>query len=193
MHFAPCAAHGASLAQVVTAASALYLHRLTGACDLILGMPVTSRSGARMRGTVGMVFNVLPLRVVIDLKNSFDDLLQQVSWCMRECLRHQRYRAELGAEELGLYGTIGNIMPFDYDLRFAGYPSNAHNLSLGPVAELAIAVYDRRVGSNPKDRLRRKPSELHRRGACLAPAAFLGPARSTAYGTRSVAAPAKNP
>ena len=158
----------------------------------ILGMHVTGRSGARMHGTVGMISNVLLLRVVIDLKNSFD-LLQQVSWRMRQCLRHQRYRAELHAEELGLYGTIVNIMPFDYDLRFAGYPSHAHNLSLGPVTELAIAVYDRRDGSNPEDRLRREPSELHRRGACLAPAAFLGHARSTAYGARSVAATAGNP
>ena len=31
-----------------------------------------------------------------------------------------------------------------------GNPSHAHNLSLGPVAELAIAVYDRRDGSNPR-------------------------------------------
>ena len=64
------AAHEASLAQVVTAATALYLHRLTGACDLILGMPVTGRSAARMRGTVGMVSNILPLRVVIHPKDS---------------------------------------------------------------------------------------------------------------------------
>ena len=69
---------------------------------------------------------------------------------MRQCLRHQRYRAELSSDESGLYGTIINITPFDYDLRFAGYPSHAHNLSLGPVAELAIAVYDRHDGSNPR-------------------------------------------
>ena len=41
-------AYEASLAQVVTTAAALYLHRLTGADDLILGMPVTGRSGARI-------------------------------------------------------------------------------------------------------------------------------------------------
>ena len=97
-----------------------------------------------------MVSNILPLRVVIHPKDSFDDLLQQVSWRMHQCLRHQRYRAELSSDESGLYGTIINIMPFDYDLRFAGYPSHAHNLSLGPVAELAIAVYDRHDGSNPR-------------------------------------------
>ncbi len=151
------AAHAASFPQVVAAAFALYLHRLTGALDLILCLPVTGRNEARMRGTVGMVSNVLPLRVVIDLKDSFDDLLRPVSCRMRQCLRHQRNRAgdlqsgqPLSPEELGLYDTIVNIMPFDYDLRFAGYPSHAHNLSLGPVAELAIAVYDRRDGSNPR-------------------------------------------
>jgi non-ribosomal peptide synthetase component F len=108
-----------------------------------------------MRLTVGMVSKILPLRVSIDLKVGFGDLLQRISGRIREMLRHQRYGAEelrhdlgLRPEESGIYGTVVNIMSFGYDLHFAGYPAQAHNLSLGPVDEFTIAVYDRRDGSD---------------------------------------------
>ena len=47
------AAHEASLAQVVTAVSALYLHRLTRCVDLILGMPVRLAAGDRRNYSLG--------------------------------------------------------------------------------------------------------------------------------------------
>ena len=34
-------------------------------------------------------------------------------------------------------------MGFDYDFDFAGHRAIAHNLSLGPVSDLSIAVYER--------------------------------------------------
>ena len=37
-------------------------------------------------------------------------------------------------------------MPFDYDFSFAGNRATAHNLSLGPVEDLSISVYDRSDG-----------------------------------------------
>ena len=37
-------------------------------------------------------------------------------------------------------------MPFDYGFSFAGHRAIAHNLSLGPVEDLSIAVYDRADG-----------------------------------------------
>src|SRR5437016_11849818 len=72
---------------------------------------------------------------------------------MRAMLRHQRYRAEDLRNDLGLRpnepdicGMTVNVMSFDYNLRFAGYPTRAHNLSNGPVNELSIVVYDRQDG-----------------------------------------------
>ena len=107
-----------------------------------------------MRRTMGMVSNVLPLRLGIDPKDRLDDLLKHVSERVRHMSEHQRYRAEdlrhdlgLRPEELGVYGTVVNVMPFGYDLRFAGHPSRAYNLSLGPVDELSIVAYDRQDGS----------------------------------------------
>ena len=41
-------------------------------------------------------------------------------------------------------------MSFDYDLNFTGCKATTHNLSNGPVDELAIVVYDRQDGSDPR-------------------------------------------
>ena len=38
-------------------------------------------------------------------------------------------------------------MPFNYDFNFGGVSAVAHNLSLGPVEDLSISVYDRSDGS----------------------------------------------
>jgi nonribosomal peptide synthetase DhbF len=42
-----------------------------------------------------------------------------------------------------LFGLVVNVIPFDYDLRFAGYPSTTEILAGGPVDDLTLAVYDR--------------------------------------------------
>src|SRR5262249_54694978 len=62
---------GASLTQVITAAVGLYLYRLTGARDLILGVVLPGCSGSRRRHTAGVVSNVLPLRMAIDPRSRF--------------------------------------------------------------------------------------------------------------------------
>jgi amino acid adenylation domain-containing protein/non-ribosomal peptide synthase protein (TIGR01720 family) len=141
---------GASLAQVLEAAAALYLHRFTGAEEIVLGIPVTARLGRRMRSIPGMVSNVLPLRLQVNGPMSFAGLLEQAAKRKSELMRHQRYRAEdlrhdLGLQpaDPGLHGMVVNVMPFNYDLEFSGCSATTHNLSNGPVDELSVVLYDR--------------------------------------------------
>ena len=65
-------------------------------------------------------------------------------------LEHQRYqltdmRRDAGGEADGrtLFGLSMNVMAFDYGLKFAKSSAIARNLSLGPVEDLSISVYDR--------------------------------------------------
>src|SRR5262249_58584161 len=78
------------------------------------------------------------------------EVLGQTSWQMRRVLKHQRYqitdlRRDVGgiANDETLFGLSVNIMRFNYDFSFAGNNAVAHNLSLGPVEDLSIAVYCR--------------------------------------------------
>src|SRR5262245_8812228 len=140
---------GASVAQIISAATAIFLHRLTSAKDLVFGLPVAARSDV-LRRTPGMVSNVLPLRVAVRPDMTVSEVLGETSWQMRRVLRHQRYqiadlRRDVGGIVNGdaLFGLSVNIMRFNYDFSFAGNTAVAHNLSLCPVEDLSIAVYDR--------------------------------------------------
>ncbi len=149
---APCRAR---LAHFVIAATAVYMHRFTGEGDLLLGMPVTARAEPALRRTVGMFSNVLPLRLAVNPRDGFGDLLRQVKLRIRELLEHQRYRAEDLRADLGLqpsapevFGTTVNVMPFGYDFLFAGHPVRGHNVGNWRESDLQIAVYDRRDGAD---------------------------------------------
>jgi nonribosomal peptide synthetase DhbF len=140
----------AGLPQLIVAATALYLHRLTSAQDLVLGLPVTGRLGAVSRRTPGMLSNVLPLRLTVHPGMSLSQLIEKVAEHVRRGLLHQRYRTEDLGRDLGLlahdqklFGTSINVMAFDHELLFAGHRTTARNLSNGPVQDLSIVVDDR--------------------------------------------------
>ncbi|MGW8703226.1 amino acid adenylation domain-containing protein, partial [Streptomyces eurythermus] len=139
---------------VALAAAAAYLHRISGAEDLVLGMPVTGRATPAARGARGMFSNILPLRLTVTSDTTVDDLVRQTSGAVREALRHQRYpvdelKRDLALAESGrkLWDAAVNIMSFDYGLTFAGVPATAHNLNVGPVDYLSVNVYERGDGA----------------------------------------------
>ena len=140
----------AGMPQFIVAATALYLHRFTGAQDLVLALPVTCRLGAVSRRTPGMLSNVLPLRLTVHPRMSPLELIEQVARHIRRGLLHQRYRTEDLHRDLGLlardqklFGTSVNVMAFDHELLFAGHHTTTRNLSNGPVQDPSIVVYDR--------------------------------------------------
>ncbi|HKX31152.1 MAG TPA: amino acid adenylation domain-containing protein, partial [Blastocatellia bacterium] len=146
------AAHSAeaTLSQVLTAATAAYLNRLTGADEIILGQAVTTRLSASSRKIPGMLSNILPLPLNVLSDMTVSELVQQVAQRTLQALLHQRYRSEELRRELGLvatnrrlFGPTVNVMLFDYDLSFAGHPSTQHNLSNGVIDDISIVVYGR--------------------------------------------------
>ncbi|KPI18991.1 amino acid adenylation domain protein [Actinobacteria bacterium OK074] len=136
--------------RVVLAATAAYLHRLTGARDIVLGLPVTARVSGTELATPGMASNLLPLRLSVRPDTAVDDLVRQTAHATRDLLAHQRYRGEDLRREVDwpqdgprFFGPVVNIMAFGPELRFAGHPTTRHNLSTGAVEDLAFNVYDR--------------------------------------------------
>ncbi|MEN1888119.1 condensation domain-containing protein [Streptomyces mirabilis] len=144
---------GRALPTVMLTAVAAYLHRLTGARDLVLGLPVTARAGSATAGTAGMVSNLLPLRLTVTGEQTCAELARHVLSRTREALRHQRYRYEdirrdqrLALEDEPLVGPVVNVVPFSYDHGFGGHPMTSHNLAGGLAEDLSITVYDRGEG-----------------------------------------------
>ncbi|MFH0515664.1 amino acid adenylation domain-containing protein [Streptomyces sp. M41] len=139
--------------EVVLAVTAAHLHRMTGAPEIVLSVPAMGRLGSVSLRVPCMVRNILPLRVKVSATDTLRDLVARVSAELRSGLPHQRYRYEQLRRDLKLVGGQRrlsgpgvNIMPFEYDLRFAGHRSTVHNVSAGPVDDLAFNVYDRSEG-----------------------------------------------
>ncbi|WP_304168426.1 non-ribosomal peptide synthetase, partial [Lonsdalea britannica] len=141
----------AALPEVLISLVALYLHRITGQEDLLLGMPMTARVGKALRRYPGMVSNVLPLRLNVSPTTTLSSGLQQTKRAVFQVSRHQRYRYETLKADLGmaagretLFSTLINILPCHNDsLCFEGARARVHNLLLGPVDDLSITLFDR--------------------------------------------------
>jgi amino acid adenylation domain-containing protein len=141
-------AHDANPAVVIAAATAAYLHKMTGARDLILGMTMAGRLGEASRRAVGLAANVVPLRLSIESGDSFDALLRQTARRMREALRHQRYSIEnlrrdigLGPDQPEIYSAFVNFTPLDEDLTFAGHAIRRRPLGNWRVEDIQIVYY----------------------------------------------------
>ncbi|WP_327380432.1 non-ribosomal peptide synthetase [Streptomyces sp. NBC_01212] len=130
------------------AALAVCLHREKGLSEVVLGLPVTGRRTPAARSTPAMLSSILPMRLAVSPADRVADLAQRVSGEARSVLRHQRRPAEALRHQLGLTGTRTpltgpsvNILAFDDSLRFGPHPATLHNLSIGPVEDLAVAVH----------------------------------------------------
>ena len=140
----------ASFGALMVAAGAVYLHRATGADDIVIGLPINWRRGPRCLRAPGMAANILPIRLTVRGMTSVADLTRQVMARVLDSLRHQQYhyaqiRQDLRLVNDAFFGMVVNVMSFDYDLSFGDCRAYAHNLANGPVDDLTIAVYDRSV------------------------------------------------
>ncbi|UJB40280.1 amino acid adenylation domain-containing protein [Streptomyces sp. A1-5] len=140
---------------VFVTAVAAYLSRVTGTGDVTIGLASNGRPG-RLRAIPGMTANILPLRVQITPGMTVEALVRAVAAEMRLALRHRRYSREQLARDLRITGdaarlcdVVVNVMPYEYDLDFAGSAGASRLLSTGPVDDLSLFVSERAEGKGP--------------------------------------------
>ncbi|WP_052685297.1 non-ribosomal peptide synthetase [Lentzea aerocolonigenes] len=145
---------GGNWTDVLIAALSAYVHRMTGAEQVSLAVPVMLRTGSVALRVPCMVLNVVQLYTDFSGNPSLVDVARQVSKHLKRSRRHHRYRYEQLRRDLGLlnnerklFGPSANIMPFDYGLRFDGTPGSVRNVSAGLVEDLAFNVYNRADGT----------------------------------------------
>ncbi|PKV83800.1 non-ribosomal peptide synthetase [Streptomyces sp. TLI_146] len=138
---------GGSRNDLVVAAVAAYLHRVTAQHDIVLGLPTMSRLGSTALRTPGTASNILPLRLAVTPATTAGELVGAVAAELRDVRRHQQYRAEDLRRDLKLiggarrlYGPVVNLVPFDEEPPFGGHRTTSHHLSGGAVEDLQINV-----------------------------------------------------
>ncbi|MGW4466815.1 amino acid adenylation domain-containing protein [Micromonospora sp. NPDC004704] len=134
---------------LVIAATALYTHRVTGAREVLLTLPVASRVGALARSIPGLRANFVPLAVRLDPAMTRTQLLSDVGRALSDTLRHQRFRGDQMRRHLGLagddrrpFGPAINILPYGVEYRFGPCVARMHEVSSGPVSDLQITAFD---------------------------------------------------
>ncbi|GAB2711105.1 non-ribosomal peptide synthetase [Kitasatospora kifunensis] len=138
---------GTGRAELFLAVAAAYVHRATGAEDIVLGLPTMNRSGSAALRIPGVVSNILPLRVAVRPGTSLAQLVRDVAARLRAVRAHQRYRGEdlrrdlrLLGRDRRLYGPVVNLVPFDNEPRFGEHRTTFHHLTGGPVEDLSITL-----------------------------------------------------
>ncbi|MYW12262.1 AMP-binding protein, partial [Streptomyces sp. SID2563] len=163
---AAAAKAGVRWSRVVIAATALYAHRLSGAHDVVLALPVTARrgSGRDLMSVPGTMSNVVPLRLTVRPDMPWGELVAQVAREVEAAVAHERYRSEDLLRDLGAPGGIGtafplivNIMAFNARPAFAGHPASVHHFVSGSTTDLAVWLFDYRDGNPPLLRLHGAP------------------------------------
>ncbi|MFE0751268.1 amino acid adenylation domain-containing protein [Gordonia sp. NPDC058843] len=138
----------ASVAAILTAAFAAFLARMSGSDDIVLSLPVTARTTARIRHSAGMVSNMLPLRVDGIASATCADVVAAVTAEITAGLRHQRYRSEDIRAAAGFgdalgtsFGPLVNLLLFDKPIVIDGARVHYHMLSAGMVEDLVMNVF----------------------------------------------------
>ncbi|MEV6599789.1 AMP-binding protein [Actinoplanes sp. NPDC051346] len=145
---------GVGWPELMVAATAGYLHRMTGADEVVLGLPVMGRLGTPLLRVPAIVMNIVPLRIGVRADRSVPELARRITAEIRRTRPHHRYRHEQIRRDLGLvgsdrrlFGPVVNAMPFDNDLRFGAARGTMHNISAGPVEDLALGIRDHGDGT----------------------------------------------
>ncbi|AOX99752.1 non-ribosomal peptide synthetase [Jeongeupia sp. USM3] len=137
--------------ELLLAVVAGWLQRERGGVEVTLGLPVMLRLGSAALRVPCMAMNIVPLRAATPASADLHTLAQTTKAAMAGARRHQRYRYERLRHDLAAsdrhparpFGTVVNIMPFDYPLAFGDCAASVHNVSAGPVDDLSLAIYVR--------------------------------------------------
>ncbi|MCI4066855.1 amino acid adenylation domain-containing protein [Micromonospora sp. R77] len=131
-----------------------YVARLTGADDVVVGMPVTARLSRAEQAAPGMTTNGMPLRLRPTAGATLGEFLASVALDLREALLHSRYPttgmiADLGLTGTGraLWGPIVNVMGSETALDFAGLRAELRTLSTPDIEDFSAIFFHRPGGA----------------------------------------------
>jgi amino acid adenylation domain-containing protein len=143
--------HGATLFMVILAIYSIWLSKLSGQEDLIVGMPTAGRNHIHLEQIIGVFLNALALRNYPEGQKTFKKFLTEVKERTLKAFENQDYPfedlvADLGAERNGVHHPLYDVM-----LVFQNFRSGTDPLSRENDFQLKVKPYprhDRKVSTN---------------------------------------------
>jgi hypothetical protein len=96
-----------TLFSVVLLAWSTLLARESGQAEVIVGTPVSGRTRREWDSLIGCFVNTLPLRVRVDIRQSYASQLTAVTETVRQALEHQDYPFSLMVQRLRVHRDAG--------------------------------------------------------------------------------------
>lgn len=88
----------------------IYLNKVNGQDDLIIGMPVLNRAGKNEKNIVGMLTSTMPFRHTVDSEMTVIDFIKGINRELVRCYYHQKYPYDVLVKDLELkkkgYGDL---------------------------------------------------------------------------------------
>ena len=86
-----CKKHKISLFNFFMAAFSIYLGRVSGLDEFVIGSPILNRSNIKEKRTSGMFINTVPLKITLKDNMKFTDLSSTISSDLFNIFKHQKY------------------------------------------------------------------------------------------------------
>lgn len=135
----------ATLFMALLTATSVWLHRLTGQRDLIIGTPVAGRAHVDLEDVLGSFVNSVALRTRVDPNAPLDELLAHVRSTALDAFAHEEYPLDLVVRDLGLVRDPGRSALFDVMLVLQNAPGARTESVWGEPRARRVDV-DRSVG-----------------------------------------------
>ena len=111
-----------TLFELLLTAFGVMLSRYSGQRDLVIGTPVANRNHAETETLIGFFVNTLALRLELDGRLSFAELVREASTVAREANTHQDLPFEKLVDELGLERNLSHHPLFQVMFVFRNIP-----------------------------------------------------------------------
>ena len=105
--------NGVTMFALLLSVLKVWLHKLSGQKDLVVGTTVTGREHADLESVMGMFVNTLPVRLSLEGDLSFDHFARKVQDKLLSCFDHQSYPYENLVDDLNLQRDISRNPLFD--------------------------------------------------------------------------------
>ncbi len=97
-----CKSINISIFNFFMAVYSIYISRVSGLSDFVIGTPILNRSNFKEKHTTGMFINTSPLRILIDNDVDFNTFASNIAKDSLGMLRHQKYYYQNILEDLRL-------------------------------------------------------------------------------------------
>ena len=95
-----CEENKVSLYNFFMSIYSLYIGRVSGLDEFVIGTPILNRTNFKEKQTTGMFINTLPLKINLTHENTFIENLKEIATRSMNLLRHQKYSFQYIIEDL---------------------------------------------------------------------------------------------